>query len=66
LISYVCSKDIRDYNHFSDYNAGRGGCQLHDNVEDRHEQEVKKAADDAMAKAKTENPGLSDVGVLAR
>ncbi|KAL1599555.1 hypothetical protein SLS60_007358 [Paraconiothyrium brasiliense] len=58
---YVCSKDIRDYNHFSDHNAGREGCHLHDNVEDRHEREVKMAADEAMAKAKAENPELSDV-----
>lgn len=65
-ISYVCSKDIKDYNHFSDNDlmARRGGCQLHDNVEDRHEQEVKKAADEALAKAKAENPELSDVGIF--
>ncbi|KAJ4354493.1 uncharacterized protein N0V89_006230 [Didymosphaeria variabile] len=61
---YVCSQDIRDYNHFSDYSAGRTGCQLHDNVENRHEREVKKAADEAMAKAKVENPGLSDADII--
>ncbi|OAG12700.1 uncharacterized protein CC84DRAFT_1171377 [Paraphaeosphaeria sporulosa] len=61
---YVCSKDIKDYNHFSDHNVGRGGCQLHDNVEDRHEQEVKKAADEALAKAKAENPELSEADLM--
>ncbi|KAL5409442.1 hypothetical protein PMIN04_011039 [Paraphaeosphaeria minitans] len=61
---YVCSKDIKDYNHFSDHSASEGGCQLHDNVEDRHEQEVKKAADEALAKALAENPGLSDADLM--
>ena len=39
----------------------RTGCPLHDNIEQRHEEEVKKAADEAMAKVKAENPGVSDV-----
>jgi TRIAD3 protein (E3 ubiquitin-protein ligase RNF216) len=37
---------------------------LHDNVEDRHEQEVKKAADEAMAKVRAENPDLSDADLM--
>lgn len=37
---------------------------MHDNVEDRHEQEVKKAADEAMAKVRAENPDLSDADLM--
>ncbi|KAH8730998.1 hypothetical protein GQ44DRAFT_370135 [Phaeosphaeriaceae sp. PMI808] len=59
---YVCSKNVTDYNHFGDINRGR--CPLHDNVEDRHEQEVKKAADEAMAKVRADNPGLSDTDLM--
>ncbi|KAF2869837.1 hypothetical protein BDV95DRAFT_88909 [Massariosphaeria phaeospora] len=60
---YVCSKDVTDYNHFSDaINSSR--CPLHDNVESRHEQEVKKAAEEATAKVRAENPGLSETDVM--
>jgi TRIAD3 protein (E3 ubiquitin-protein ligase RNF216) len=46
--SYVCSKNVTDYNHFGEARTGK--CPLHENVEDRHEQEVKRAAEEAMAK----------------
>jgi TRIAD3 protein (E3 ubiquitin-protein ligase RNF216) len=39
-------------------------CPLHDDVEARHEQEVKKAADATMAKVKADNPGLSDTDLM--
>ncbi|KAF1964895.1 hypothetical protein BU23DRAFT_491236 [Bimuria novae-zelandiae CBS 107.79] len=61
---YICSEDIKDYKHFGEYDANREGCPLHDNIEDRHEQEVKKAADKAMAKVKAENPGVSDADLM--
>jgi TRIAD3 protein (E3 ubiquitin-protein ligase RNF216) len=37
---------------------------LHENVEDRHEQEVKKAADEAMAKVRADNPHLDDAALM--
>ncbi|EDU40328.1 ubiquitin conjugating enzyme 7 interacting protein 1 [Pyrenophora tritici-repentis Pt-1C-BFP] len=61
---YVCSKNVTDYNHFGDVQAGK--CPLHENVEDRHEQEVKKAAEDAMAKVRADNPGLSDADLMVK
>jgi TRIAD3 protein (E3 ubiquitin-protein ligase RNF216) len=63
-ISYVCSENVVNYEHFGD--VGRGRCPLHDNVEDRHEQEVKKAADEAMAKVRTDNPGLSEADLMIK
>lgn len=60
--SYVCSASITNYDHFHDH-GGRGKCPLHDNIEKRHKEEVQNAADEAMAKVKAENPGLSDVSV---
>ncbi|XPS75155.1 RBR-type E3 ubiquitin transferase [Ascochyta lentis] len=59
---YICSKNVNNYEHFGDVNKGR--CALHDNVEDVHEQEVKKAAEEAMAKVKAENPTLSDADLM--
>ncbi|KAF2120898.1 hypothetical protein BDV96DRAFT_484706 [Lophiotrema nucula] len=56
---YVCSKDVRDYNHFSD-EGGRSKCPLHDNVELRHEEEVKKAEAEAFARVRAENPEISE------
>ncbi|KAF1951495.1 hypothetical protein CC80DRAFT_424773 [Byssothecium circinans] len=60
---YVCSKDVRDYHHFSDGSGdprGSSKCPLHDNVEARHEEEVKKAAAEARAKVQAENPNISE------
>jgi hypothetical protein len=62
--SYVCSKNVVNYEHFGDF--GRGRCPLHDNVEDRHEQEVKKAADEAMGKVRTDNPDISDADLMIK
>ncbi|CAE7011220.1 hypothetical protein PTNB73_00642 [Pyrenophora teres f. teres] len=61
---YVCSKNVTDYNHFGNVEAGK--CPLHENVEDRHEKEVKKAAGDAMAKVRADNPGLSDADLMIK
>lgn len=60
--SYICSKDVANYDHFGDPNKGR--CALHDNVEEVHEQAVKKAADEAMAQVRAENPDLSDADLM--
>jgi hypothetical protein len=62
LRSYICSKNVNNYEHFGDPNKGR--CALHDNVEDVHEQAVKRAADEAMAKVKAENPELSEADLM--
>jgi TRIAD3 protein (E3 ubiquitin-protein ligase RNF216) len=52
---YVCSKDIKDYRHFGD-----NGCPLHDNHENRHEQEVEKAEKEIIAKIRAERPDISE------
>lgn len=67
----MCSKNVRDYQHFGEGQRLVEGrrtdkCPLHENVEDRHEQEVKKAADEAMAKVRAENPGLSDADLMVK
>ncbi|KAH7095873.1 hypothetical protein FB567DRAFT_431044 [Paraphoma chrysanthemicola] len=61
---YVCSKNVVNYDHFGE--AATGKCPLHENVEDRHEQEVKKAADEAMAKVRADNPHLSDADLMIK
>jgi TRIAD3 protein (E3 ubiquitin-protein ligase RNF216) len=55
---------VTNYEHFGE--VARGRCPLHENVEDRHEQEVKKAADEAMAKVRAENPHLSDADLMVK
>lgn len=55
---------MTDYRHFGDGQAGK--CPLHENVEERHEQEVKRAADEAMAKVRAENPGFSDADLMIK
>ncbi|KAJ4380569.1 hypothetical protein N0V86_003928 [Didymella sp. IMI 355093] len=61
---YICSKNVNNYEHFGDPNKGR--CALHDNVEDVHEQAVKQAADEAMARVKAENPELSEADLIVQ
>lgn len=53
---------MNDYEHFGDPTQGR--CALHDNVEDVHEQAVKRAANEAMAKVRAENPELSEADLM--
>ena len=64
IYSYVCSKNVVDYVHFGSVQSGK--CPLHENVEDRHQQEVKKAADEAMTKVRAENPNLSDADLMVK
>lgn len=58
----MCSKTVENYSHFNDKARGgsAGNCPLFDNVEQRHEQEVQKAAEAAKEKLRRENPGLDD------
>lgn len=44
--------------HFGESKDGK--CPLHDNVESRHEQEIKEAAEKAMDKVRAENPNVSE------
>jgi TRIAD3 protein (E3 ubiquitin-protein ligase RNF216) len=60
----VCSKNVTNYEHFGQVAQGR--CPLHENVEERHEQEVKKAADEAMAKVRADHPDLSEVDLMVK
>ncbi|KAF2496158.1 hypothetical protein BU16DRAFT_368160 [Lophium mytilinum] len=53
---YVCSKTVVDYNHFKE----NGPCPLHDNTDQRHTEDVKKAETEALAKVRAENPELTD------
>lgn len=63
-ISYICSQNVTNYQHFGEAQGGK--CPLHENIEDRHEQEVKRAADEAMAKVRADNPGLSDADLMVK
>lgn len=56
---YVCHKPVDGYTHFHE----RGGCPLHDNVEERHAQEVKKAQDEAQTQVEAENPLVNKEGL---
>jgi TRIAD3 protein (E3 ubiquitin-protein ligase RNF216) len=60
--SYVCSHSVNSYDHFNDETRGgkRGKCPLYDNVEERHEQEILRAAEAARKKLREENPNLQD------
>ncbi|KAH9870410.1 hypothetical protein IAQ61_005885 [Plenodomus lingam] len=61
---YVCSKNVTGYDHFGEFEHGK--CPLHENIEDRHEEEVKKAADEAMTKLRAENPDLSEADLMIK
>ncbi|OCK85963.1 hypothetical protein K432DRAFT_438909 [Lepidopterella palustris CBS 459.81] len=54
---YVCSKNVKNYDHFG---AGPGKCPLHDDTDARHDEEVKKAEATAAAQVRAENPDLSE------
>lgn len=57
---YVCSKSC-DYSHFND--PGRGGkagnCPLFDVTENRHEEEIRAAQEEAKKLAAEQNPGVN-------
>jgi hypothetical protein len=57
---YVCSKSC-DYRHFNDESRGgtKGNCPLFDNVEERHENDIKEAEKAARKKVLEENPDLA-------
>ncbi|KAF3126604.1 hypothetical protein TWF569_000490 [Orbilia oligospora] len=59
---YLCSKVIRDYNHFNDPARGgrSGNCLLFDNTEERHHNEVEAAERAAIAKIRAENPEITE------
>ncbi|KAK5109009.1 hypothetical protein LTR62_007643 [Meristemomyces frigidus] len=67
LQCYVCSETIKDYAHF-DHNAPSGHapaggpvkrkCPLYDNVDERHEREVKEAKQAARKQVLEQNPEL--------
>ncbi|KAI0380143.1 hypothetical protein F5Y04DRAFT_282273 [Hypomontagnella monticulosa] len=58
LQCYVCRKTITSYDHFSDPHRGgrEGQCPLFDRTEERHEQEVKRAEEEARQKVAQTNP----------
>jgi E3 ubiquitin-protein ligase RNF216 len=65
---YVCSANTKDYNHFDQNAPGARAaasssatkrCPLYDNVEERHEREVKEAEAAARAQVVEENPDVS-------
>lgn len=67
LQCYVCSQTVADYKHFDQpYPERVGGagpvqevrCPLYDDVEARHEREVKEAADAARAQVLAEDPNV--------
>jgi TRIAD3 protein (E3 ubiquitin-protein ligase RNF216) len=66
MYSYVCSKNVTNYEHFGDLRTtgNTNRCPLHDNVEARHEEEVRKAAADALAKVRAENPHISEAELM--
>ena len=67
LQCYVCSATVKDYNHFDQgghrgRTSGAGSskkCPLYDNVEERHEREVKEAEAKARAEIVESNPDVS-------
>ncbi|CAK3930414.1 Hypothetical predicted protein [Lecanosticta acicola] len=64
LQCYVCSQSLKDYNHFDQGPRGPNAdgnkrCPLYDNVEERHEREVKEAEAAARAQVMEENPDVS-------
>ncbi|USW57265.1 Putative TRIAD supradomain-containing protein [Septoria linicola] len=69
LQCYVCSASVKDYDHFVQNPAGgpRTGagsskklCPLYDNVEERHEREIKEAEAKARAEAMEANPDITE------
>jgi TRIAD3 protein (E3 ubiquitin-protein ligase RNF216) len=58
---YVCSKSC-DYNHFDDTRRGGkpGNCPLFESVEDRHDNEVKKAEKEALDRVRAEHPEYTE------
>ncbi|KAF7869968.1 hypothetical protein EAF04_004752 [Stromatinia cepivora] len=58
---YVCSKSC-NYDHFNDVRRGGkdGNCPLFESVEDRHNNEVRKAEKEALERVRAEHPEYSE------
>ncbi|KAM0130662.1 hypothetical protein ACHAP3_007202 [Botrytis cinerea] len=58
---YVCSKSC-NYDHFNDVKRGgkEGNCPLFESVEERHNDEVKKAEKEALDRVRAEHPEYSE------
>src|SRR5690606_6077459 len=57
---YICSENINGYTHFKEQNGGKGNCVLHDNTEERHEQEAERAFKEITARLRAEDPTISE------
>lgn len=63
LQCYVCSETLKGYDHFDQTPQGDprpgGKCPLYDNLEERHEREVKAAEETARAQVIANNPDVA-------
>lgn len=63
LQCYVCSETLKGYDHFDQTPQGDprpgGKCPLYDNLEERHEREVKAAEEAARAQVIASNPDVA-------
>jgi hypothetical protein len=63
LQCYVCSETLKGYDHFDQTPQGDprcgGKCPLYDNLEERHEREVKAAEEAARVKVLAANPDVA-------
>lgn len=63
LQCYICSETLKGYEHFSQHPGGEarpgGKCPLYDNLEARHEREVKAAEEAARAQVVANNPEVT-------
>jgi TRIAD3 protein (E3 ubiquitin-protein ligase RNF216) len=63
LQCYVCSETLKGYDHFDQTPQGDprpgGKCPLYDNLEERHEREVKAAEEAARAQVIANNPDVA-------
>jgi TRIAD3 protein (E3 ubiquitin-protein ligase RNF216) len=64
---YVCSKSC-EYNHFDDSRRGgkKGNCPLFEDVEYRHENDVKRAEKEALDKVRAEHPEYTNEDLLVK
>lgn len=62
LQCYVCSETLKGYDHFDQTPTGDprpgGKCPLYDNLEQRHEREIKAAEETAKAQVMANNPDV--------
>lgn len=57
---YVCGKSCTGYDHFNDQTRGgkAENCPLFDNLEERHENELRQAEEEARKKVLEDNPDV--------